>query len=97
VELDLPPRMRIHRRVNVNKIKEYHPPVIPHEEPAPEEDGSYEVESLIKKKRIVRGRKYVLQYLVRWKGYGPEHDEWIDRSELQRNATKILAEFEKAR
>jgi hypothetical protein len=96
VELDLPPRMRIHRRVNVNKIKEYHPPVIPHEEPAPEEDGSYEVESLIKKKRIVRGRKYVLQYLVRWKGYGPENDEWIDRSELQRNATEILMEFEKA-
>ena len=69
VELDLPAHMRIHKRINVSKLKEYTPPGVRDEEPAPEPDGAYEVETLLKKRRAHRGRRYVTQYLVRWKGY----------------------------
>jgi hypothetical protein len=38
----------------------------------------YSVEEIIDSRR--RGRGY--QFLVRWLGYGPEHDEWIASAEL---------------
>ena len=97
VELDLPAHMKIHPRVNVSKIKEYHPPVTPDEEPEPDDDGGYEVEKLLKKKRVRRGKKYIYQYLVRWKGYGPQYDLWIEEAELRGTAPEILAEFEDGR
>ena len=43
-------------------------------------DGEEEwpVERILDKRR--RGRGW--QYLVRWSGYGPEHDEWLPGSEV---------------
>lgn len=37
---------------------------------------SYEVEKVVDKRVRRYGRTNVTQYLVRWLGYGPEHDEW---------------------
>ncbi|EIW70428.1 hypothetical protein M231_05679 [Tremella mesenterica] len=34
------------------------------------------------------------QYLVRWAGYGPEHDTWEMRSTLLDGAEKLLSQFE---
>ena len=54
-----------------------------HSEPGPivSEDGQQEflVEHIIDRRR--RGRGY--QYLVRWKGYGPEHDMWMPRTQVE--------------
>ena len=49
-----------------------------HEEPAPfpmiiNEEEEYEVEEA--RKHMKYGRE--TQYLVHWKGYGDEHDQWI--------------------
>jgi len=49
-----------------------------HEEPAPlpiiiNEEKEYEVEEVRKHRKCGRGT----QYLVHWKGYGDEHDQWI--------------------
>ena len=38
-----------------------------------------------------RGRK---ELLVRWKGYGVEHDQWQLRTELARSASQAIAEFD---
>ena len=38
------------------------------------------------------GRWKKLQYLVHWKGWGPEHDSWEDVSDLA-NAPKVLQKF----
>lgn len=42
-------------------------------------DEEYFVERILDAQR--RGRGY--QYLVRWRGYGQEHDKWLPGSELQ--------------
>jgi len=97
VELDLPAHMRIHKRVNVSKLKEYQPPVIPDEEPPPDTDGGDEIEKLLRKKRSRAGRAYRYQYLVRWKGYGPQYDLWINEDELEETAPEALADFRKQR
>ena len=58
-KLDLPAHMGIHPRVNASKLKMYVPPVIPMEEPEAEPDGSYEVERILKTRRVHRRRGFV--------------------------------------
>ena len=47
------------------------------------------VESIIDERKRGRG----VQYLVRWKNFGPEHDEWLHRHQLLDNAA--LDDWEK--
>ena len=54
-----------------------------HEEPALlpmiiNEEEKYEVEEVRKHRKHGRGT----QYLVHWKGYGDEHDQWIAKTGL---------------
>ena len=53
----------------------YHPP------PVVPDDEQYLVEALLDK-RISRGRT---EYLVRWKGYGPEDDMWRPASDIEQS------------
>ena len=52
--------------------------------------SSYEVESVVAQRRV--GARS--QLLVRWLGYGPEHDEWQPRSVLMQSAPIAVAEFD---
>jgi hypothetical protein len=50
------------------------------------EDGDEEFvvgEILQHRVRPGRGRVKVFEYLVRWKGYGPDEDTWLPQSELE--------------
>jgi Chromo (CHRromatin Organisation MOdifier) domain len=65
-------------------------------EPPPDEiegEEEWEVEQILGKRHHGRGRK--LQYLVRWKGYTPAHDQWIDRSDM--NASELVDAYETRR
>ena len=50
----------------------------------------YEVECITAQ----RGAAARRELLVRWKGYGAEHDEWRPRSELVRTAAKLVEQYD---
>ena len=74
--LDLPSAMRIHPVFHVSLLKPYRGdgPVQP--PPPIEVDGDkyFAVEAIIDHRDFKRGRTTRREYLVRWVGYGPEHN-----------------------
>ncbi|KNZ76575.1 Chromobox like protein, partial [Termitomyces sp. J132] len=50
-----------------------------------EDEYHYEVDKILDS-RVVRSR---LQYLVRWKGYGPEDNMWEPQKNLNRAPNKL--------
>ena len=50
----------------------------------------WEVDQIIKERTFGQWKKK--QYLVRWKGYPPSHDEWVASEDL--HAPDLLAEFQ---
>ena len=64
-----------------------------HKEPAPaptiiNEKEEYEVEEVWKHRK----RGWETQYLVHWKGYGDEHNQWIAETELP-HAKQAVEEY----
>jgi hypothetical protein len=103
VTLELPPLLgALHPTFNISRLKLYRDgsarfPTRPqqlHQPPAVSTDtngaASYEVECVLAQ-RGGRGRK---ELLVRWKGYGAEHDQWQPRAELTRSAAEAVADFD---
>ena len=55
---------------------------------------SYEVERLLNKRTMRKGRGLATEYLVRWKGYGPAFDRWYNIKDLE-NSADLVKEYEK--
>lgn len=53
----------------------------------PNSENLYEVEKLLNH-RIAGGK---MSFLVRWKNYGPKHDQWVQKSDL--HCAQILNEY----
>lgn len=103
VTLDLPPLLgALHPTFNISRLKLYRDgskqfpgrPQRLHRPPAVDRDTngatSYEVEAIVAQ----RGAGARRELLVRWQGYGAEHDEWKLRSEVARSAPLRVAEFD---
>jgi hypothetical protein len=54
----------------------------------PEGEEEYEVEKILNSRKV--GRQ--LQYLIHWKGYGPEEDTWQPKADVA-NAPKLVRRF----
>jgi len=52
------------------------------------EEKEYEIEEV--QKHRTQGQR--TQYLVHWKGYGDEHDQWIAESELP-HAKQMIEDY----
>ena len=100
--LDLPPLLgALHSTFNISRLKMYRDgrsafpsrPQRLYQPPAVLSDSNgvaqYEVESILAQ----RGKASHRELLVRWKGYGSEHDQWQPRAELTRTAPEAVAEF----
>ncbi|SOV04612.1 uncharacterized protein UDID_17153 [Ustilago sp. UG-2017a] len=98
--LQLPPSMKIHNVFHVDRLEPYVANTIPNRvQPPPppvevESDLEYEVEQIIDSKVDHRYRD-PLFYLVRWVGYGPDHNSWEPASNLT-HASDLLADFHTA-
>ncbi|SOV01837.1 uncharacterized protein UDID_18810 [Ustilago sp. UG-2017a] len=98
--LQLPPSMKIHNVFHVDRLEPYVANTIPNRvQPPPppvevESDLEYEVEQIIDSKV---DHRYCdpLFYLVRWVGYGPDHNSWEPASNLT-HASDLLADFHTA-
>lgn len=92
-KLKLPRHLSIHPVFHVSLLRPWrtdsefpsHTPVYTRPPPVDVGENRFEVESLLKKRyrRLGRGGRW--EYLVRWRGYGPDDDTWepvnnIDRS-----------------
>ena len=76
------------RKFEADEIRER--PKATNPPPKIDEEGEehYEVEALLD----WRNQGGQLQYLVQWKGYGPEHHEWKNKSALD-NCKRLIAKF----
>ena len=58
-----------------------------------EHNKSFEVERLLNKRTVKKGRGLATEYLVRWTGYGLEWDRWYNVKDLD-NATDLVQAYE---
>jgi hypothetical protein len=93
--LQLPPWMKIHNNININRLSPWKGNEINGlQPPAPEPEviegeEFYEVDSILDSR--YRYRK--LRYLVRWRGYDESADTWEPAEELEQTAPDAVAEF----
>ena len=88
---------KIHAVFHVSKLKPYkasgrvQPPPVPIEI---EGELEYEVERVLDKRLTKRSRRNnVVEYLVKWLGYGHEHNSWEPAKALA-NAQELVQAFE---
>lgn len=85
--LQLPPNLKWHGVFHVSLLKPYRdggtviPPPLPE---VIEGEVEYEVESILDHRLVGNGKRRKSQFLVRWKGYGPEHNSWEPEAHLTR-------------
>lgn len=62
--------------------------------PGPVHDDQFEIDRIIDKRITRKGRgPYFTQYLVRYTGHGPDHDEWVKDTDM--NAPELIEEYER--
>ena len=94
-KLDLQGRfVGVHNVFHVSQLK---PHVAGGSSAAPPEPVEVEGEPQYEVERLVRHREQRggTRYLVRWTGYGPEHDEWVHEEELG-HARRLLEDYKAA-
>ena len=104
--IDVPPDWRIHSIFSVAQLEPALPLTEdPFRRPFPsnpppvfiegntDKVKSFEVEKLLNKQQVRKGKGRAVKYLVRWKGYGPKWDRWYNVKELD-NAAALVDDYE---
>ena len=105
--LDIPPHWKVHPVFSIAQL-EPAPGSDPYRRPVPDhpdsvfvegdtpEFKSYVVERLLNKRSRQAGRGgkgHIVEYLVRWLGYGPAYDTWYNVKDLE-NCMDLVQEYE---
>lgn len=107
-QLDIPTHWKVHPIFTIAQLEPApHPTMNPFHRPRPEEPPSvfvegdtdtmksFELERILDKRMIRKGRGLATEYLVKWVGYGPEHDRWLNIKDLG-NAKELVQDYEDA-
>ena len=84
-KIELPAHMKCHNVFHVSNLQPYRtdgrvqPPPIPL---VIDDDLQYEVDQVIDHRDIKRGNRSKREYLLKWLGYGPEHNSWEPATNL---------------
>lgn len=95
--LKLPASMKIHNVFHVSLLQATRPddfgrePARPPPVVTPDHEEEYEVDQILNSRRYRRQ----FQYLVRWKGYGPEDDTWEPKEGLKKSRA-VINDFHRA-
>jgi hypothetical protein len=98
-QLELPHQWKIHNVFHASLLTPYiktelHRPNYPKPPPdIAEGDPEFEVEQVVGSRWI--GKKKMLQYKIRWKGYSPVHNSWEPATQV--HASDLIKEFQKIR
>ena len=95
-----PPFSKVHPVFNITLLRQFTPDSIPERpqptnpEPTIDAQGEkvYEVEDILDS----RYRHRRVEYLVKWKGYGPEHNSWEPEKNMT-GARRLINKFSKSR
>jgi hypothetical protein len=94
--LDLPERWQIHNAFHVALLKPYHKSDRVQPLPPPltfqGADNVFEVERILLHRDVKRGKRTVREFLIKWQGYGPEHNTWEPERNLV-NCSEVLTEY----
>jgi hypothetical protein len=97
-KLHLPKSLKIHPVFHVSLLQPWHVhPDLPHPSsitrppPVDAEEDRFYVDRLLDKRQRRCGRGMLVEYLVRWRGYGPEDDMWINVKQIDDD---VVAEYE---
>ena len=52
---------------------------------------SFEIDRLLNRRTVKKGKGLAIKYLVRWTGYGPEWDRWYNVKDLDNAADLVRA------
>ena len=98
--LDIPPNSRIHPVISIahlspsadgeDPFQRLTSPPGPVRDDQPRADDEYEVEAILKHRRDKR--KGGLEYLLKWLGYGHEHNVWQHETDLI-GATELIGDY----
>lgn len=69
-----------------------HPPLV-FVEGDTESSKSYFIDRILNKRTIRKGQGMATEYLIKWKGYGPEYDRWYNIKDLD-DAAELVKEYE---
>lgn len=92
-KLQLPATLKLHPVFHVSLLKPYRsdgryqppPPPVSFDD---EGEPWYEVETVLQHRELKRGKRVSTQYLIKWKGYGHEHNTWEPEKNLSPLALK---------
>lgn len=98
-KLQLPEQWKIHPVISVAQLEPYKEDPFARQQPPPpavtiEGEEEYELEAIVDSGMRGRGRNRRMHYLVRWKGYGPEHDVWLPEEEME-HAKELIADYKR--
>ena len=101
-KLDVPPDWRIHPVFSMVQLEPAPPPAEdPFGRPFPshppfifiegdtDKVKNFEVERLLNKRQVRKGKDRAVEYLLCWKGYGPEWNRWYNFKELDNTSALV--------